>query len=581
VRLVIDKNVMVPMRDGVELATDIYRQDSNEPQPVLMQRLPYNKEMNAINNFALDIQRAVQSGYTVISQDTRGRFRSGGHFNPFFHEAEDGVDAINWAASQAWSNGSVGMVGGSYFGATQCLPACDAPEALKAIAPVVTAADYHEGWAYQGGAFELGFNLVWTLSTLALGEMQRRLGTDQATMEDLVALISAADSSNELYWRLPLTNMPELEGIAPYYFDWLNHPDYDDFWKKIAPKEFHDQMTTPAFHVGGWYDLFIGGTLENYRGMKAKASSKEARRFQRLIVGPWAHGVFGGAYADRQFGLRASSDGFDLTGAQLRWFDYWLKGERNGIESDKPVQIFIMGANTWRQEDDWPLPDTQYTAYYLHSGGRANSRHGDGMLSPEMPSGSQSEDVYLYDPRNPVPTCGGATFLPGLQVGANAGPRDQRHIEERSDVICYTTGPLDHPIEVTGHIELILYATSSAVDTDFTGKLVDVAPDGRATILTDGILRARYRESMSEQKLMEPGTVYELHLDLWATSNLFKTGHRIRLEVSSSNFPRFDRNTNSGGVIAEDGPDDIAQAINRVFHDRSRPSHLILPIIKR
>ena len=579
-RIIIDKNVMVPMRDGVEMATDVYRRDTDEPSPVLLQRLPYNKEMAGLGNFAMDVQRAVRSGYVVVIQDTRGRFQSGGEFNPFFDEAEDGVDAIEWAASQSWSTGKVGMIGGSYFGATQWLPATKSPDALKAIAPVVTAADYHEGWAYQGGAFELGFNLIWTLSTLALGEMNRRLGAGKASIDDLMALIASADACNDLYWRLPLTDMPVLDGIAPYYFDWLKHPDYDDYWRQIAPKEHYSEITVPALNVGGWYDLFIGGTLANYRDMRQQGGSEESRRFQRLIVGPWAHGVFGGNYADRQFGIRASSDGFDLTGAQLRWYDYWLKSEENGLPDDKPVQIFVMGANTWRHEDDWPLPDTRYTPYYLRSRGKANTRFGDGTLSTDQPA-EEPEDVYLYDPRDPVPTCGGATFLPGLQVGANAGPRDQRQVEERADILCYTSEPLVEPMEVIGHIELVLFASSSALDTDFTGKLVDVSPDGEATILTDGILRARYRESMSQPSHLEPGHVYELRLDLWATANLFKAGHRIRLEVSSSNFPRFDRNTNTGNTIAEDGPDDLVQAVNRVFHDRVRPSHLILPIIKR
>lgn len=579
-RIIIDKNIMVPMRDGVEMATDVYRLDTDEPSPVLVQRLPYNKDLAGLSNFAMDFQRAVRSGYAVVIQDTRGRFQSGGEFNPFFDEAGDGVDAIEWAASQPWSTGKIGMIGASYFGATQWLAATKSPGALKAIAPVVTAADYYEGWAYQGGAFELGFNLNWTLSTLALGEMNRRLGAGQASIDDLMAVIASADACDDLYWRMPLTDMPALEGIAPYYFDWLNHPDYDDFWRQIAPKERYGEITVPALNMGGWYDLFIGGTLANYRDMKQQGGSDESRRFQRLIVGPWAHGVFGGNYADRRFGIRSSSDGFDLTGAQLRWYDYWLKGEKNGLPEDKPVQIFVMGANTWRYEDDWPLPDTRYTSYYLHSSGKANSRFGDGTLSIDQPD-DEPEDVYLYDPRNPVPTCGGATFLPGLQVGANAGPRDQRQVEERPDVLCYTTDPLAEPVEVTGHIELVLFASSSALDTDFTGKLVDVAPDGEATILTDGILRARYRDSMSEPSPLEPERVYELRLDLWATANLFRVGHRIRLEVSSSNFPRFDRNTNSGNTIAEDGPDDLVQAVNRIFHDRVRPSHVVLPVIDR
>jgi len=239
-----------------------------------------------------------------------------------------------------------------------------------------------------------------------------------------------------------------------------------------------------------------------------------------------------------------------------------------------------MGADVWRDERDWPLPDTQYARYHLRSGGRANTAAGDGVLSAEPP-GDEPEDVYLYDPRNPVPTLGGATFLPGLFVGVNAGPRDQRPIAGRHDVLTYVTPPLERDVEVTGLVELVLFASSSAPDTDFTGKLVDVHPDGRAEILTDGILRARYRDSRSDPQPLEPGRVYELHVDLWATANVFKAGHRIRLDVSSSNFPRFDRNTNTGGSIADEGPDALAQAVNRVFHDAAHPSHVVLPIVDR
>ncbi len=578
--ILIEKNLMVPMRDGVELATDVYRPDTEGPVPTLVQRLPYNKELVLLVNFAIDVPRAVQAGYAVVTQDTRGRFASGGEFNPFFDEAEDGADTIAWAAQQRWSTGKVGAVGGSYFGATQWLAATQKPEALRAMAPYVTAADYHEGWTYQGGAFELGFNLNWTLMFLALGELQRRLGAGQATMQELGAMIEAVDNNDKLFWRLPLKDMPPLEGTARYYFEWLDHPDYSDYWRKIAPKEQYEKITAPALNIGGWYDLFLGGTLANYRGMKEKGGSEEARNNQRLIIGPWAHGVAGGAFSERQYGLMASTDAFDLTGAQLRWFDHWLKGEDNGAENDKPVRIFVMGANVWREEDDWPLSGTQFTPYYLHSSGRANSASGGGLLTTETP-GDEPEDAYLYDPRNPVPTVGGPTFLPGLFVGANAGPRDQREVETRADVLCYTTPPLEQPVEVTGPVELVLYASSSALDTDFTGKLVDVSPGGRAETLTEGILRARYRDSFSAPSHLEPGRSYELHLDLWATANVFAKGHRIRLEVSSSNFPRFDRNTNTGGTIAEESKKNFVLAVNRIHHDRSRPSHLILPIIER
>jgi uncharacterized protein len=275
----------------------------------------------------------------------------------------------------------------------------------------------------------------------------------------------------------------------------------------------------------------------------------------------------------------AGSTAADVIGEQVRFFDRHVKGEQS-LDAGPPVRIFVMGANVWRDEDDWPLPDTRFTAYYLHSGGRANTADGDGALATQPPE-DEPADAYTYDPRDPVPTVGGQTLMPGFWVSANAGPRDQHEVERRRDVLCYTTAPLEQDTEVTGPIELVLYASSSARDTDFTGKLVDVDPDGRAVILTDGILRARYRSSLSAPELLDPGEIYELHIDLWATANVFKAGHRIRLEVSSSNFPRFDRNTNTGGAIAHERDGDMVSADNRVFHDATRPSHVLLPLIVR
>jgi putative CocE/NonD family hydrolase len=299
-----------------------------------------------------------------------------------------------------------------------------------------------------------------------------------------------------------------------------------------------------------------------------------ARQHQRLLMTPQSHTIANSAFPEHDFSPRAT---LDFGSVQIRWFDYWLKGIDNGVEQDKPVRIFVMGEDRWREEDDWPLPDTRYLPYYLRSGGHANSAAGDGLLSTEPP-GDGAEDVYLYDPRNPVPTVGGPTLMADL---TNTGPRDQHAVESRDDVLCYTTEPLEEPVEVTGPIELVVYISSSARDTDFTGKLVDVYPDGRAEILSDGILRSRYRESFSLPVLMEPGNIYELHIDLMATSNVFKEGHRIRLDISSSNFPRFDRNTNTGGTIATESEKDFVQAVNRVYHDSTYPSHLVLPIIER
>jgi hypothetical protein len=575
--IVIEKNVMVPMRDGVRLATDIYHPAEEGRFPVLLVRLPYNKDMPMMVQGNIDTSRAVQAGYVVVIQDCRGRFASEGEFTPVVNEASDGADTVAWITAQPWSTGQVGTLGGSYLGFTQWLLAREQPEALRAMAPMITTSDYYEApWRHTGGVFELGLSLFWSLGMMP-EELQRRVRQGKASMEQMGTLMQAMSNASAQFEHLPLVDRPLLREFAPYYFEGLAHPNYDDYWRNMAHKTYYEQITVPVLNIGGWYDIFLGTTLENYTGMKQRGGSEVARQHQRLLIGPWSHGGFTGVFPERSYGLMASANAADLVGGQLRWFDHWLKGEDNGVEQDKPVKLFVMGLDQWREEDDWPLPDTQYRPYYLHSGGHANSAAGDGTLSTEAPA-EEAEDVYLYDPRRPVPTVGGAILM---SLGLDQGPRDQRGVEAREDVLCYSTPILEKPVEVTGPIELVLFVFSSARDTDFTGKLVDVSPDGRAEILTDGILRARYRESFSEPGLMEPGQIYELHLDLWATSNVFKIGHRIRLEVSSSNFPRFDRNTNTGGTIETETEKDFVQALNRIYHDAAHPSHLILSIIER
>ncbi len=330
-RIVIDKNVTVPMRDGVVLAADVYRPDGAGPWPTLLMRLPYNKEAGRYLVSYFDVFRGAQAGYAVVVQDTRGRWASGGEFSPFSDEARDGADTIAWAAAQPWSTGAVGMIGGSYFGATQWTAATQAPAALKAIAPMVTTDQYYDGWAYQGGAFQLGFNLHWALSSLALGELMRRMAAGQASDQDFAALTAAIDGNDALYRRLPLLGLPELRELAPYYDDWLSHPSYDGFWRATAPRESYGQVTVPALNIGAWHDLFLKGTLANYTGMKAAGGSAAARRLQRLVIGPWAHGTMAGWFPERSYGLRSGIDAADITGLQLRWFDRLLKGVDTGL----------------------------------------------------------------------------------------------------------------------------------------------------------------------------------------------------------------------------------------------------------
>lgn len=579
-RLMMEQDVPIEMRDGTVLRADVYRPDSSEAFPVLLQRTPYDKSQPRISFMLLNAMRAASAGYAVVIQDVRGRFASDGEFYTFRDEPDDGYDTIQWAASQSWSSGKVGMFGLSYVGATQWLAAMQTPPALATMIPVVTASDYHEGWAYQGGAFELGFNASWTLSNLALATLVKRQRAREPFPEGFrQEYFGLIDEMCQAFETLPLSDLPLLKehGLAPYYYDWLQHPTNDEYWQQWQIEARHAQITVPALNVGGWYDIFLGGTIRNYLGMRQNGGSPEARQHQQLIIGPWKHGLpLGSVSGDMAFGIMGESFAIDFEGMQLRWYDHWLKGIDNGVRGDAPVRIFVMGANAWREEQEWPLARTQYVRYYLHSRGKANSLHGDGALSVDEP-GMEQPDRFLYDPRHPVPTRGG-----GLCCWPGALPQgayDQTPIEVREDVLVYTTPLLQEDVEVTGPILVTLYAASSAVDTDFTAKLVDVHPSGFAQNLTDGIIRVRYRESTGRETLIEPGTVYEYTIDLWATSNVFKAGHCIRLEISSSNFPRFDRNPNTGRTLAAET--ELLPAVQTVHHDGTYPSHVTLPIIPR
>lgn len=567
----IDKNVMVPMRDGVRLATDVYRLEGAAPAPVLVSRTPYNKEYSVEGSSTFDILRAVQASYTVVTQDVRGRYASEGTFRPHIQETEDGLDTFTWAAAQPWSNGMLGTFGGSYLGGTQWLPARAQPPALRAMAPAITFSDGYEGCCYQGGAKVL-HDLRWVVANIVPAEIQRRTARGEKVLESKTPL----DVDGALT-EIPLATHPLIREYAPFYLDWLAHTTADDYWLPSSPEAGYEHISVPALNISGWYDIFLWSTFQNYMGMKQRGGSEAARKNQRLIIGPWTHMNFSGSFPEIEFGRGGSSASVDLPGIHLRWFDRWLKDVDNGIDQEPPVMLFVMGIDRWRSEPDWPLPDTQYRSFYLHSAGGANTLNGDGFLSIEPP-GDEPPDKYQYDPLHPVPTVGGQVILPG---GNAMGPRDQHEVELRDDVLVFSTPILEQPLEVTGPVELRLFVASSARDTDFTGKLVDVYPDGRAIILTEGILRARYRRSFSVPELLEPEAVYEIQLNLWATANVFLPGHRIRLEVSSSNFPRFDRNSNTGGVIAKEAPSQYRPALNRVFHDAAHPSHLVLPIIER
>ena len=570
--ILIERNLMAPMRDGILLATDLYRSADTVVAPALVMRLPYDKE-RSVNP---DVIRMVQAGYHVVIQDTRGRFASQGDFQANFQEINDGADCYAWVAQQPWCDGRIGTLGSSYLGQVQWLAAPQMPDAVKALIVLIAPIDHYADVAYRGGVLNLGSMLFWC-SMMALGEQGRRLAAGRATHEAMQNQLAAFGDLAQLYAILPLTAMPHLQDLAPHFFDWLAHPAYDDYWREIDARNFA-QIDKPVLHIGGWYDIFLNGTLQGFIGMRNGAKSAQARRQQKLIIGPWSHGTnWTASYHEQEFGLHASGDAANLAGVQLRWMERWVKGIANGIDQEAPVRIFVMGSNQWRDEMDWPLPDTRYTPYYLHSAGRANTLHGDGSLLLDLPT-REPADTFIYNPHDPVPSIGGANLTP---FASSIGPRDQRSVELRDDVLVYTTPVLTQAVEVIGPITARIYVSSSTPDTDITCKLVDLHPDGRAMLLTDGILRLRYRHSFERPTLLQPDEIVPITIDLWSTANVFLPGHCIRIEVSSSCFPKFARNSNTGGEVATESHDQYQTAINRIYHDAAHPSHMLLPIIER
>jgi uncharacterized protein len=555
--------VEAKMRDGMILRADVYRPKAEGTFPVLLERTPYDKREST--GFAV---KAAARGYVVIIQDVRGRYSSDGEWYPFKNESNDGFDTVEWAGTLPYSNGKVGMIGGSYVGATQMLTAIVHPPHLAGICPVVTASNYHEGWTYQGGAFEQWFNESWT-SGLAQDTLNRSVEKNTNALNGI--------------WKTPLNQYPLFDlpqagtdsgltrSLAPYFLDWLAHPNYDDYWKQWSIEDHYSEINVPVLTIAAWYDIFLGGSLRNYIGIKQHAATDAARQGQRLMVMIGGHAGSGRKIGAVDFGAAADRDEEDIT---LSWYDSLFKNASNDFRGAKRVQIFVMGANQWRGEDDWPLARANETRYFLHSAGKANSLNGDGALSSTAPR-SETADHYIYDPEKPAPTVGGPLCCDEHHL--KPGPFDQRGVEARNDVLVYSTPVLGQDLEVTGPITLELFAGSSAVDTDFTAKLVDVGPDGFAQNLTEGIVRGRYRDSREQPQLLNPGQPYKFVIDLWATSNVFKKGHRLRLEVSSSNFPRFDRNMNTGedNALARKP----VSATNTIFHDGEHPSALILPVV--
>ncbi len=544
----VETDVPISMSDGVRLYADVYRPAADGRHPVILERTPYLKETE---RFAARARRFAEHGYVYIIQDVRGRGKSEGTFYPFFNEAADGYDTLSWAARQGWSNGLIGTIGASYGAWSQWLCAPLGHPNLVTMISEASPPDFFRCLPYQEGALSLPM-LSW------LVQLDGRV--DQP--------LDGIDWDTVLSSR-PLNRLDSLCGRRlKAWQDWLKHDREDEYWMRIAFNRRMDKIKLPVFHISGWYDDVLIGTLINYAGMCNGRRTSGGRYLQKLLIGPWPHRVNTRVGCDSiDFGEAAIIDLFAL---QLSWFDHWLKGKSTRLPSEPPVRCFVMQANEWRNAEGWPPPDLKWAILYLHSRGSSNTRRGDGRLDAQPPK-DEPPDEFLYDPMRPVP------FLtePGwLQLG---GPDDYSAVEEREDVLVYTTAPLDRDVTIVGPIAVKLFAASSASDTDFTARLLDVYPDGRAIRLNDGIIRARFRNSRSSPAAIKPNCIYEYHINCWASGHVFRKDHGIRIEISSSAFPRFDPNLNTGAPIGRDENAAVARQV--IYHDAEHPSHLILPVL--
>ncbi|MFA9559281.1 CocE/NonD family hydrolase [Evansella sp. AB-rgal1] len=545
------RNVRIPMRDGVELSADVYRPVQEGEYPAIVVRTPYLKTSDVIHKTGTYF---AEYGYAVVYIDVRGRGDSDGAFVPYRNDGIDGYDCIEWVGAQSWCTGKVGTMGGSYLGRIQWLTALTKPPSLKAMISAVTPSDPFVEWPT---GLPNPQHLCWVYMTS--GRVMQNV--------DVVEW-------EKVYDHLPMINMDKEAGFDfPQWREEISHAKLDDWWKHICYQDKFDQIDVPALHVSGWYDDEQVGTPLNFMGMTNSGETEHARKNQRMLMGPWPHQINKSTkLGDLDFGPDSQ---IDLNGYQRRWFDYWLKDFDNGIMKEPSIDMFVMGDNEWRQENEWPLARTKWTLYYLHSKGNANSRFGDGRLDTEPPTNINSapNDEYLYDPANAVPFI---TDMISAQIG---GPDDYAAIERRDDVLVYTTPPLEEDTEVTGPIKATLFASSDAKDTDFMVKLLDVRPNGFSQRLTDGMVRARFREGMENPTLIEPGKIYEYEVDCWNTSHVFKKGHCIRIEIASSAFPKYDRNLNTGDVLGQTTEMKVAK--QTIYHDEEHPSSVLLPIIPR
>ncbi len=556
------------MRDGIRLSTDLYFPEGvGGKLPVVLIRTPYNKHGRS------GVPRQfVGQGYVVAVQDKRGRFASEGEYVVQGNDVNDGYDTVDWLARQSWSNGNIGTIGCSYEGDVQILQAQARHPNLKAMIPQAAGSSigaagnrYYYFGARKGGNVELAGGLGWFANN---GNKVRSVPRRPLP----------ASTFRKFWGTLPLLGMVERAGGPPSDWNEIVSRELDDpWWDQFGYLKGNEKFDVPALHINSWYDFGVAETLLEFNLLRTNAVSARGRDNQFAVISPTSHCGSESATSRTIVGNREVGDArFDYFNLYLSWFDYWLKGNENGVTKRPKLMLYVMGRNLWRGEQEWPLARTRFTKYFLHSDGHANSRLGTGVLNT-IPGKEEPPDKYTYDPGSPTPSRGGPVCCTGTP-DAPEGSFDQSEVESRKDVLVYTTSPLKEGIEVTGPITATLYVSSSARDTDFTVKLVDVYPNGVAYNVQEGILRARHREGFTRKVWMKPNEIYEVKVDLEVTSNYFGPGHRIRVEVSSSNFPRFDRNLNTGGANYDETK--WVTAENRIHHSAKYPSHILLPVIR-